>query len=197
MLLLVSADVLAGGRLYRYENADGVVVIDDYIPPEMVHKGYDVLSSTGRLIERVPRALTGDELAAKKKQQAAEQAKAEQLEKDKKLLEMFSAPKDAERARDRKMEALDVYINVTRGNISKLQADFDQAQAQAAERERAGQKVPDYLVEKMDSASRQIHQAEDSIKEKEKEKQVLHDEYQKDIDRLKVLVKMREGQQTQ
>ena len=197
LLLGLSTQVLAGGHLYRYTNDQGVEVIDDSIPPEYVKKGYDVLTTSGRLLEHVPAAMTPEQLAAQKKKEALKQEQAKQLEADKKLLEMFSGPKDAERARDRKMEAIDVYINVTKGNINKLQGDYDQAQAQAAERERAGQKVPDYLVQKMDSISRQVKQAKESIQEKLQEKQQIRQDYQKDIDRLKVLVKMREEAEQQ
>lgn len=190
LLLTVSCSALAG-NLYRYENDQGVLVIDHTVPPEFVHKGYDIINTNGRLIQRVPRALTPEELAAKSEQEKAAIDQAKQQELDKKLLTIFSSPADAERARDRKIEALDVYINVTRGNILKLQNDFNIAQAQAAERERAGQKVPEYLVENMDSLRRQIEQAEASIAEKEEEKEVIRQEYAEDIERLRYLLDKR------
>lgn len=190
VLLMVSASTLAA-NLYRYENDQGVMVINDTVPPEFVHKGYDIISPKGRLIERVPRALTPEELAAKSAQDRAALDRAKQAEADKKLLTIFSSAADAERARDRKIEAIDVNINVTRGNILKLQGDFNTAQAQAAERERAGQKVPEYLVENMDSLRRQIESAEASIIEREMEKEVIRKEYQKDIERLRYLLEQR------
>jgi uncharacterized membrane protein YdfJ with MMPL/SSD domain len=190
VLLMVSASTLAA-NLYRYENDQGVMVINDTVPPEFVHKGYDIISPKGRLIERVPRALTPEELAAKSAEDRAALDRAKQAEADKKLLTIFSSAADAERARDRKIEAIDVNINVTRGNILKLQGDFNTAQAQAAERERAGQKVPEYLVENMDSLRRQIESAEASIIEREMEKEVIRKEYQNDIERLRYLLEQR------
>lgn len=190
VLLMVSASTLAA-NLYRYENDQGVMVINDTVPPEFVHKGYDIISPNGRLIERVPRALTPEELAAKSAEDRAALDRAKQAEADKKLLTIFSSAADAERARDRKIEAIDVNINVTRGNILKLQGDFNTAQAQAAERERAGQKVPEYLVENMDSLRRQIESAEASIIEREMEKEVIRKEYQNDIERLRYLLEQR------
>lgn len=187
ILMLLAAPVFAA-NMYRYENDQGVMVINHTVPPEFVHKGYDVLSSSGRLLQRVPRALTPDELAARSIEEQAAMDRVRQEQADKKLLTIFSKPEDAERARDRKMEALDVYINVTRGNIIKLQGDFDNAQSQAAQRERAGQEVPEYLVQNMDSLRRQIEQAEASIVEKEQEKEVIRAEYAKDIERLRVLL---------
>lgn len=189
--VLVWNGAMAASKMYRYENDQGVVVIDYSIPPELVYKGYEVLNASGRVIEKVPRALTREELAAKSEAEREKLDVARQAQADKKLLSIFSGPADAERARDRKIEALDVYINVTRGNIMKLQSDFNQAQAQAAERERAGQAVPEYLVDKMDSLGRQIRQAEESIKEKDGEKDVIRAEYAKDIERLQELAKQR------
>ena len=52
ILMSASASTLAG-NLYRYENDQGIMVINDTVPPEFVHKGYDVLNSSGRVIERV------------------------------------------------------------------------------------------------------------------------------------------------
>lgn len=187
-ILLLACVSTQASNLYRYENDQGVVVIDYSVPPEFVHKGYDILTRKGRLIERVPRALTPEELAQRSEQERAALELARQQEQDRKLLTIFSSAEDAERARDRKIESIEVYINVTRGNIMKLQGDFNSAQAQAAERERAGQAVPSYLVESMDSLRRQIEQAEASIVEKEQEKDVIREEYAKDIERLRYLL---------
>lgn len=192
MLVLASTDALAGTRLYRYENRDGVVVIDYSVPPELVYKGYEVLNAQGRVIEVVPRSLTPEELKARASEEQSKQDQARQAENDKKLLSIFSGPADAERARDRKIEALDVYINITRGNILKLREDLNVAQAQAAARERAGQSVQDFIIEKVDSLQRQIDQAEASITEKEGEKDVIRNEYAKDIERLRELEQMRQ-----
>ncbi len=188
---LISCSSLWASNYYRYENDEGRKVMTQTMPPQFVHKGYEILNEKGRVLEVVPRALTDEERAALSLQEKSRLDAEAQVAHDKQLLTIFSGPEDAERARDRKLEAIDAYINVTRGNILKLQGDFNEAQAQAATRERAGQAVPDFLLEKMDSLQRQIDQAEESIEEKEQEKVEISDEYQKDIDRLKYLVELR------
>ncbi|HVL00938.1 MAG TPA: hypothetical protein VM553_14045 [Dongiaceae bacterium] len=193
LAVLVCSDAWAATRMYRYENAQGIKVIDYQVPPEYVGKGYEILNSQGRVIEVVPRALTPAELAAKSKQEQQKLDKVRQAEQDKKLLNIFSGPADAERARDRKIEAIDVYINVTKGNILKLRQDLNQAQSRAAERERAGQAVQDFQLENIDSLQRQIDSAEEAIAEKDKEKDVIRAEYAKDIERLRELEKMRKA----
>ena len=189
--VLLSQSVMAV-NFYRYENDDGRKVMTQTLPPSVVSRGYEVLNEKGTVIKVVPRALTKDELEALAETEKQKKLDAEQKERDKQLLAIFSSPKDAERAMGRKLEAIDVYINVTRGNISKLQGEFNNAQAQAAQRERSGREVPEYLVSKMDSFARQIRLAEESIAEKEQEKEVIRVEYQKDIDRLKYLMEQRQ-----
>jgi len=192
LAVLVGTDAMAAVRMYRYENAQGVKVIDYQVPPEYVSKGYEVLNSQGRVIEVVPRSLTPQELMAKIKDEKRKLDEARQAEEDKKLLTIFSSPADAERARDRKLEAIDAYINITKGNILKLKNDFTFTQAQAAERERAGQAVPDFQLKKIESLQRQIDQAEEAIQDKEKEKVVIRAEYGKHIERLRELKQRRE-----
>lgn len=180
-------------RYYRYVDENGQKVIRDTIPPELVHKGYDILGSDGRLVKTVPRALTQEEIQAMEDSAESRAVMAEQAAKqdaaDKKLLTIFSAPQDAERARDRKLEALDVLISVSRGNIVRLQSEYDEAQQKAAVRERAGQEVPSHLVEKMDRVQRQIIKLEAGIVTKEKEKVAVGERYAKDIERLKFLMR--------
>lgn len=187
------ANSFAATRYYRYEDANGFRVIHDTIPPEMVHKGYDILGADGRLLRTVPRALTKEELEALDEQKKSGAVLAEEAAKqaaaDKKLLTIFSNPKDAERARDRKLEALDVLISVNLGNISRLRSEFEEAQQQAATRERAGQSVPEHMIEKMDRVERQIQKLEANIAEKEQEKSMVSEQYAKDIERLKFLMR--------
>ena len=189
----VAATSLAASRYYRYEDENGVRVIRDTIPPDMVHKGYDIIGADGRIIKTVPRALTEEEIKAldqkkQTKQQLLEE-KRKQEAADKKLLTIFSSPKDAERARDRKIEALDVLVSVNRGNIVRLKSEYDQSQQEAATLERAGKAVPGHLIEKMERISRQIRKLQETIDEKEQEKQAVREQYARDIERLKYLMR--------
>ncbi|WP_290580294.1 hypothetical protein [Ketobacter sp.] len=191
LLGILMVQSVSAVNFYRYENDEGRKVMTQTLPPEVVPRGYEVLNERGSVIKVVPRAMTPEELAAQAEVDRQKRLDAEQMERDKQLLAIFSSPKDAERARDRKLEAIDVYINVTRGNIAKLQSEYNTAQAQAAARERSGEEVPEYLVSKMESFARQIRRAEESIAEKEQEKVSISDEYQQDIDRLKYLMEKR------
>ena len=190
---LMLCQPLWAANYYRYENEDGRKVITQTLPPEVVGRGYEVLNERGMVVEVVPRALTPEELAAKAEEERERQRQAERAERDRQLLAIFSSPRDAERARDRKLEAIDAYIKITQGNIQKLQKEYEIAQGQAAERELAGQPVPDYLISKMQSFARQIREAEESIEEKEGEKTEIRTEYQEDIERLRYLMEQQQA----
>ena len=61
-VVLLSLSMLAEARqLYRYRNADGVVVVDYQVPVEYVGKGYEVLNDEGIVIKVIPRELTEEE----------------------------------------------------------------------------------------------------------------------------------------
>ncbi len=194
VVILLACGSASAATYYRYENEDGFKVMTQTMPPQFVHKGYEVLNQSGRVVKVVPPALTSEQREALQLEEQKRQSISQQLAHDKRLLAIFSGPEDAERARERKLEAIDVYINVTRGNINKLRDEYNQAQAKAAAKERGGQEVPDYLVTNMESIERQILDAEGSIVEKEQEKEVIRAEYEEDIERLRYLLqRQKEG----
>lgn len=187
-----AADAAGGKKLYRYTNDKGVVVLDFQIPPDLIYRGYTVLSPSGTVIEVVPPSMSPQEREAMKLREPelikAQEEKKKRDEEDRRLLAVYSTPEDAERARDRKLEALELQISVDRGNVARLQAEFDETQAQAANKERSGQVVPDFIVEKIDSLSRQIATLSEGIKKRETEKESIRKAADFDVERLKYLL---------
>ena len=190
--VLSSAVYAEAGKLYRYNDAQGRVVLNDRIPPELISKGYSILNRHGQVIKVVPRELTEEEITLRdgskgeRKQRALRQAQQEKA--DQRLLTIFSNPEDAERARERKLEALDVIISINKSNILRLRSEYDVTQEQAAIQERAGKDVAEHLLEKIERFERQIDKLEGTNTEKEKEKLVVRESYAKDIERLKILI---------
>mgnify|MGYP000482806745 CR=1 FL=1 len=190
--LLSSAVSAEPGRLYRYNDAQGRVVLNDRIPPELISKGYSILNRHGQVVKVVPRELTEEEITLRdgskgeRKQRALREAQQEKA--DQRLLTIFSNPEDAERARERKIEALDVIISINKSNIVRLRSEYDITQEQAAVQERAGKPVAEHLLEKVERFERQINKLEETNAAKEKEKLVVRESYAKDIERLKILI---------
>lgn len=177
--------------LYRYKDDQGRTVMANQIPPEFVKYGYTVLNRHGHIVEEVPRAPTEEELQALRdaglEAQQLEVQRQRQEAEDAQLLRAFSNAEDAERAMDRKLAALDVIIDITRGNMSRLNIELENDQIKAANIERSGGEVPDSIMENIDNLGRQIEEAEAFIKEKGEEKITVKESYTKNIERLKSL----------
>ncbi len=193
MLGLLSPLALAdSGKLYRYNDEHGRVVLNDRIPPELISKGYSILNRHGQVVKVVPRELTEEEITLRdgskgeRKQRVLQEAL--QVKADQRLLTIFSHPEDAERARERKIEALDVIISINKSNIARLRSEYDVTQEKAAIQERAGEDVAEHLLDKIERFERQIDKLEETNTEKEKEKVGVRESYAKDIERLKVLI---------
>lgn len=173
--------------IYHYFDKDGNRQMGRYVPPENVRYGYRVVDGFGREIMRVDRALTEEEQSSLKEQRAAERLAKEKRQRDQMLLRTFSTAEDATRARDRKLAALDVIVDITRGNILQLQSEYEEHQSTAVKQERAGRAVPEEIVQRLEELKDQITEAFQFVKLKENEKAAVRQDYDEDIQRLKEL----------
>jgi len=183
MVTCTGSIVLANGpsaAFYRYTTADGRTEVGRHVPPAAIEKGYEVLDKRMRLIRVVDRAPSAAELQSKR---SAEHQHA----MDEKLLQTFATTADAQRARDRKIAALDVIVNISKGNILRLNLEFETLAALAAGKARRGLPIPQRVSDNMNSIERQIEEAESHIALKEKEKQSIFDSYKEDIERLQAI----------
>ncbi|MFT5118625.1 MAG: hypothetical protein ACI9NY_002167, partial [Kiritimatiellia bacterium] len=142
MLLIVGAaiTVALGGHalaqnvnFYKYVNAKGVNVISSRIPSEYVKKGYEIISSSGRVIQTIPPELSAEE----KVRVTAETERLEKLkERDTILLRRYSRPDDIEASKQRKISQVQNRVGLIDLNIEKINAQIDLYQSLAAEDER-------------------------------------------------------------
>lgn len=178
--------------LYRYVNDQGVTVINYSIPPEHVHKGYEILNRDGTIHKVVPKSLTDEELADESSdayQQKVAAEEAERLRKwDESLLLRYSSIEDIEAARDRAVSDLRIRISILRSNIRTLKAQVESNQERAADVERRGGQVPVELVAAIEGLRGEIAETERAIDERLKEIEVVEQGYQRDIDRFALLL---------
>jgi restriction endonuclease S subunit len=179
MLLLVSVDVMAG-RLYRYEDENGKMVLSDQVPTKAISKGYSILNEHGYVVEVVAPALTSEQRAV------LEREKAQAREREK-LLKTYSGPEDAELARDRQLLLLDDQIGVKKGIIVRLASEKKRQNEDAAALERQGQKVYEPILQKIDSIEREIARTEEEIKRREQEKIATRNRFDLDIQQLRAM----------
>ena len=184
LLTLVTSADAAAGKMYRYTTDKGVIAVDDHVPPEFVKNGYEVLSPDGRVLETVPRQLTGEE--GKRKRAADAEAKRLQ-EWDKNLLLRYSSVDDIAAARDRALREIDIRLSILRTNLISAKGQVEREQAKAADIERRGGTVPEAITTNIDKLKVEVAVIEASIGERTKDKETTNASYQKDIDRFKTL----------
>lgn len=169
--------------LYRYRNDQGVLVMERSIPPEYTTKGYEVLNAFGQVIQKVePVTLLTDE----QRKALSEQEKMSSR-KDSELRKLYSSPQDAERLRDRQLEALGLKIDHAKGQLSQTTAKRKTAVEEAARMERAGNKVPPAKIETIAKLTAQTNAQEQEIKSLQQEQARIREQFDPIIGRLRVI----------
>ena len=162
-VLAWSLPALGEDLVYRYVDENGYTVMDDRIPEQYIKNGYTVINSFGAVVRVVEAALTEEQLSR------------------------LEDPSDAERAMNRQLEALDIRIDITRGNIKRLVIEKESENEHAAALERSGREVTEEILGSLDRVERQISSAYVLIEEKEQEKIQLRKAFAVDIKRLREL----------
>lgn len=166
--------------LYRYENEEGVKVINHAIPPEYTQKGYEILSSTGRLIKVVPPAPSDGEIA----EEVAKRQLREQFEI---LKRRYGSTEDIEKAKGRRLENINTNISILRGNIGSIQLRIENLMSKAAEMERLGRPVSEDLLKEMADSRAELAVAEANLQARIDEYKAISERFERD------LVTFREG----
>jgi chromosome segregation ATPase len=190
-ILLCLAPVAEAEQLYRYRNADGVVVVGYQVPVDAVAGGYEVLNKEGMVIKVVPRELTPQEREVKDaetKREAEAKAEQERLRQwDESLMLRYSTVADIEDARQRALGALQIRMSILRGNRRSLKQTVENYQAQAADMERAGQSVDVERLRAIESLQDEIAATERDITDRQREIEALEQAFEADIERFNML----------
>jgi len=141
MGLLCVAGTLAAGdtEMYRYHNAQGVLVVDFSIPPEYVSYGYDVITSSGQLIRTVPAI---DDTVTR---EAIERRKRQDKE-DRFILRSYSTLDQVEFARNRRLELVEREIGILNNNLKDFVARREELRNKAAAYQASGQENPQNIM---------------------------------------------------
>ena len=192
------------GMLYRFLDEDGVSTTSRSLPPSAAQKGYDILNDkTLRLVERIPPALTKDEIAEEKRQ-IMEQKKLDHLaeikeEKDKKLQKQQSiydknlvasylTENDLIKKRDNSLLYNKTQIEKAKANLAKSTLYTYTLQQQAAEQELAGQELSINLKKRLQANKDDINNNKQNIETLGLEAQQLTEKYASDLARLRYLL---------
>lgn len=170
----LAVPALAEISLYRYTNDKGIQVIDHSIPPEMVKNGYEVISMSGKVLRVVPPALSEEEIAAK--------AERQQLEVEfERLRRRYASVADLESAKSRKLESIQTSITVLESNILSINNRISEFMTKAADRERAGRKVPQNLLDNISAAKEELEIAKKRLVQRQAEYNDVAERFDADV----------------
>ncbi|MBU2712804.1 hypothetical protein [Zooshikella harenae] len=179
-------------RFYRFVDESGNLVISNSIPPHLAAQGgYTVIDDKGRVLEKVPKALTPEQLIEKKQQdlirEALEQQRAQQEARDKTLLTLYSSTNDIERAMRRQVSEIEDKIKTIEGDIRRTQQNKGQKEEQAANFERSGRQVPKRILDDIKQLDEETKRLDKEIERRRKEQEEVREKFAKDIERFRML----------
>lgn len=190
LLSLLSAPVLAQ-KLYRWVDAEGKVHYTDTLPPEAVDQARDEINSSGVTVNRVERALTEEERAAKRiaDAEAERQAnlKAEQDKMDAALMGSYATEADLARAYRERFDLLDQSLEAARVGIRSQEKSLEDQLAHAASLERGGKPVPATVQSSIAASRKQVEDQREYLRRREAELQNLQAEYDRILQRYRLL----------
>jgi len=155
ILLMTSAGVLAQD-VYKWVDKSGEVHYGQTLPAERAGQAHDRLTQDGLLAERIDRVKTADELAELEAQRGQERELAEQeriqAQQDRLFLAAYPTEKDVRRTIETRRETVLAERDSVESLVEQSRSRFVATVQQAAELERTGKPVPEYLVERLEEA---------------------------------------------
>ena len=158
--------VTAGGQYYRYTNDQGVIVITRSIPPEYVNKGYQVVTLGGDVVRTVAPSVSAEDIE-RKKAEKKRQLEWQAIERE--LLKRYSRVEDIEAAKQRKLDSIQGYIAILRGNLHSISSQIAKQHANAADAERAGIKVSEAILKSLDALKLEQARTREELQQREQE----------------------------
>ena len=194
-LFLLFALALASGNaasgIKCWTNSEDVKECGNVVPPEYSQEGHSEVSEQGITTNTTDRAKTPEELAAEKQAIAEQEVRNEIAAKiathDRVLLDTFTTEEDLLLARDGKLAAIDTRILHTQQIATDLEHKLSNLEEDAANQERAGKHLDDELLGNITSLQSQIGQNSSFILDRQKEKELLTEQFELDLARYRQL----------
>lgn len=170
---------VAGETFYRYRNAEGVLVIDYQVPPDLVHKGYEIIDENGEVLDSVA-AYDPDSTLSPEEQQAQEL----QRRQDRLMLKSYSTLDDLYYTRDRKVTALKRELLGIKNTIRDFTELLQTERTNAANIQRSGRDVSDSLKKHIARLAEQLKDAKVVLVKREAELAEMQDFYKRQEQRF-------------
>lgn len=186
---LLAAVPAQAAKLYKWVDENGNVHYSDKVPPEQAKQAREELNEQGVTVQQVERALTAEELAARKaEEKAAAEAAAElaaQRERDRTLLDSYASEDDITRSYQQRVDLLDQTIEARKVEIGLREKNLADLVARAADTERSGRAVPEVLQTMIRDERTEIERQRADIVRREGERVQADKDYKADLARYR------------
>ncbi|MBQ0799103.1 MAG: hypothetical protein KBT63_07430 [Porticoccaceae bacterium] len=147
LTLMLLATTAFAADVYRYRNDEGNLVINHTVPPQLTKNGYELIDSSGRVVERVEPL--GPEPESEEVEVIAPETVFMNERRDTYLLTSFSAVEEIAAARDRKLSQLSREIEITTASAEKIGQQRLVVEQQAAQFQRGGKEIPETVKKRL------------------------------------------------
>lgn len=181
----------AEAKLYKWVDEDGKVHYSDKVPPDQIKNAREELNQHGVVKDKVDRALTDEEKAAradelKRKRELAAQQKqaAEALAKEKnKILMSYSSADQIKRLKSERVSALKRNIQTAEENLVIQEKNHKDLMKRAADKERSGEQVSDVFLNQIEQVKQQIEYQKQFIVDKTAEISDTETKYDSELEK--------------
>ena len=181
LMSLVSA-TFAERVFYVYKDRQGNTIMEDNVPPELMHRGYNVVNSNGVTLKVVP-----PEKKTVKKVEKPRFDPSSLSSSDLLLLRSYSSVRDIETARDSRITQIHEIINGTISHTRAFERNLADMKLRHQQLTAAGELVSPKLLADIGLIEGRIAESRSYIARKESESEQLFKQYEKDINRFKQL----------
>ncbi len=182
---------LAAGKLYKWVDKNGEVHYGDKIPPEYSQQGHTELNQQGVTVKTIESPRTEAQLAEEQRKQhvLAEEKRhaADQVTRDRALLNSYTSEHDITQARDSKLAILESEISMNASHSGKLEQRLATQRQEASRLAKQGAPVPEKLQKDMLEAKTQIEKYTAFIKSRQTEQEAIQQQAGNDLQRFREL----------
>lgn len=175
-------------RLYRLVDQYGNTLFSDQVPPEQAQDRRELLSPTGRVVEITERAKSKEQLELEKHleelRKEEEKLIARQRVHDNALLSTYHSKEEIDMALKIKMQFFDNERSMLQNRMNEAVRQLQEQQKQAASFERAGETIPQKLLDNMKLSERNIEEIKSAMIINKDKQMLAKNELSADIERF-------------
>ena len=150
----------AQAGLYRWIDENGAVHYGDKVPAEYLKQEHEELNEQGTTVKKHDRAMTADERAEKKKQEAQrkrlENEKRAQALRDRVLTDTYTTERDLVAAKDARLDAIDSQLQLSKDIIKSSKVKVKKTALLIENIKKSGKMVPESTYAKLEREKLQL-----------------------------------------